>query len=323
MTTDISTDICTEPQTTDRTPDGFVFKKVPMLERFKRFIRPVLYPVLNYINNLRISKKYSTSDFQPDMWLTDMRGNDERRNRSRVNKVRKIKGSRILVVGCGLGREVESWLDYEPDYILGIDLFNYSSAWHLHIAEFKKQFPSTIVEFQQIDVLKDDLSDLESFDIISSDAVLEHVTDLDLMMIQLRGLMSQGGVFYSGFGPLWYTWGGDHVSGHDEFSSGYNHLILDESDWLAYTKGIVQNHSDAEEGNHWISQDLFSKLKPDEYLSILDNTGLKRTCVIAVHDRNAGRFEREYPQKFESLLSHNSRLDLSTLGMVTIYQNKT
>jgi SAM-dependent methyltransferase len=323
MTIDMLTAACDDPKSRDRTPDDFVFKNISVKERYKRYARAILYPILNFINNRLVWKRYSTPSFRPDMWLTDMRGNDENRNRARVNRAHNIKGSRILVIGCGLGRELESWLVYEPEYIMGIDLFNYTSAWEVHRQEFEQRYPLTKVNFGQIDILTDDLSDLGTFDIIASDAVLEHVTDLDLMIVQLKVLMTKSCIFYAAFGPLWYTWGGDHVSGYDELSAGYNHLLLKESEWLAYARNSEQNHSDAEEGNHWIDEGLFSKLRPAEYLEALDGGGLKRISVIAIHDRRAAQFERKCHEDFKTLLDQHSRLDLSTLGMVTIYQNKS
>jgi SAM-dependent methyltransferase len=323
MKIDMSTDACDDPKLRDRTPDDFFFKKISVKERFKRYVRPILYPILNVINNSLIWKRFSTPDFKPDLWLTDMRGNDENRNRARVNRAPNIKGSRILVIGCGLGRELESWLVYEPEYVMGIDLFNYVSAWEVHRQEFEKGYPLTEVNFEQIDILTDDLSHLGTFDIIASDAVLEHVTDLDLMMVQLKALMRNNCIFYAGFGPLWYTWGGDHVSGYDKLSAGYNHLLLGKREWLVYARSIEQNYSDAEEGNHWIDEGLFSKLRPTEYLESLDGAGLKRISVIAIHNRKAAQFERDSREDFKTLLEQHSRLDLSTLAMVTIYQNKS
>lgn len=95
---------------------------------------------------------------------------------------------------------------------MGIDLFNYVSAWEVHKQEFEKGYPLTKVNFEQLDILTDDLPHLGTFDIIASDAVLEHVTDLDLMMVQLKALMRKNCIFYAGFGPLWYTWGGAIIS---------------------------------------------------------------------------------------------------------------
>ena len=42
------------------------------------------------------------------------------------------------------------------------------------------------------------------------------------------------GFLYSTFGPLWYSWGGDHVSGVNDINNGYNHLLMNDREYKNY-----------------------------------------------------------------------------------------
>ena len=72
--------------------------------------------------------------------------------------------------------------------------------------------------------MKDVMS--HSVDIICSDAVFEHLRHFEVAVKEMTRVLASGGVLYANFGPLWHSWGGDHISGSKDFAQGYNHIDL-------------------------------------------------------------------------------------------------
>jgi hypothetical protein len=126
-------------------------------------------------------------------------------------------------------------------------------------------------------------------------------------------------VLYATFGPLWYGYGGDHVSGYDAVTSGYNHLLLTGEDYQHYLDGMGAHTHSEHDGRTWIEHDLFSRLTPRQYLSCLEQAGFKRLFVSAIIDPLAAAC-LVHPQFEKSLVEPFELLDLSVSGMTIIYR---
>lgn len=235
--------------------------------QLKRKLRTLLYPPLTWLRDKWLRRKYAFSKKYDKVFL-GQRGNDYDSHRLRVNQFRQIRGSTILIIGCGAGRDLESWALFRPQKIIGIDYFNYSKAWERQKSYLDTRYKVT-VEFHQGDASDLSFIEDETVDIVGSDAVLEHLRDLENVTAELYRIIRPSGVFYSTFGPLWYTWGGDHISGRDGLNNGYNHILLDSQEYSAYLESFGPYDELSDDSRIWIYNNLFSYLKPEDYREII------------------------------------------------------
>ena len=288
-------------------------------EKAKRLIRKFIYPIYNAINHQFLARRFVTGNFKPDLWLWGQRGNDYERHRARVASFLPVKGRDVLVAGCGTARDIESWVRLEPRRIVGIDWFSYAHAWGLWKHRYQQIAPKVEVHFAQADLAHMSHISDASYDVISSDAVFEHLKNLPDVLAEFHRILKPGGVLYATFGPLWYGFGGDHVSGYDAVTSGYNHLLLSGADYQHYLDGTGAHTHSEHDGRTWIKHDLFSRLTPREYLIYLDQAGFKRLFVCAIVDP-LGVSCLARPDFDKTKLSQFNALDLVISGMTIIYE---
>lgn len=198
----------------DHTPDGFELPHDSVMERFiKRPIRRFGYPFYIFAVNRWLKKKYRQLGLHPNVWLWGQRGNDYARHRCRVSRLLPLSGKKILIAGCGTGRDVLSWAGYRPALLMGLDLFNYKKAWCLLRHHAQRRFPFTKLDFIQADLTKLQAFGDASFDVVGSDGVFEHVRDLPAVLREFHRVLRPGGIVYATYGPLWYCWGGGSHGG--------------------------------------------------------------------------------------------------------------
>lgn len=304
----------------DHTPSDYALPLPARTELFKKPLRRLIYPAWNALLNPYLSMHYGEKGFRPDLWLWGQRGNDYERQRRRVNRFKPLAGSDILVAGCGTGRDVASWVSMTPHRVTGLDWFRYDKAWSMWRERFTHAAPGVEIHFDQADLSRLDGIPNASFDVVGSDAVFEHLRDLPSVLEQFHRVLRPGGVLYATFGPLWHAWGGDHVSGYDALESGFNHLLLEEEAWQEYLNGIGERSHSEHDGRTWIEHDLFSRLRPAEYLQCLHAAGFERRFVGAIIDPRAVDFLKRYPDKAQRLLARHSELDLILSGMTVVFQ---
>lgn len=306
----------------DQSPVKLDWAKTNFFESlFKKPLRPLLnYLYLRMIASKKTARYISAAPFVVDSWLWGQKGNDYASKRRLVNRYIKLKNAKILIVGCGTGRDIVSWLPFKPKLIVGIDYFNYYSAWIQFASIFKKRLTKTRVDFEQGDLLQKLRFDDGKFDVIGSDAVFEHIRDLKIATKEMVRLLKPGGVIYASFGPLWHSWHGDHFSGWDDINLGFNHLTLNEEDYLAYLKSKPFSNFIEEDGRTWIDHQLFSYLRPREYIKILEEAGLTRLYISILIEPNGVRCLEDNPELKQFLLKDNSEFDLLAHGMTIIYK---
>ena len=303
----------------DHTPVKYELTVVGGEEHFKRIIRRFAYPIYNWINHVYLARRYTTKDFRPDLWLWGQRGNDYESHRRRVANLLPLVGRDVLVAGCGTARDLESWVKLKPRYIHGIDWFSYERAWALWQFRFAQMSPNVKVRFSQADLAHMSEIPDASFDMVSSDAVFEHLKNLPEVLKEFHRILRPGGVLYATFGPLWYGWSGDHVSGYDKVTSGYNHLLLRREEYHRYLAGMGEHIHSEHDGRTWIEHDLFSRLTPRQYLHYLEEAGFKRLFMSAIIDPSAIAC-LQHPKFNRSLVEKIDNLDLLVSGMTIIYR---
>lgn len=311
----------------DFTPHSFELPASIAGERIKKVARYFLYPALNFIISWIIKllmfflPHYAV---KPNLWLLGQRGNDYERHRRRVNKFYNLNGTTILVAGCGTARDVISWLSYKPAKIIGIDYFSYKRAWEIWRAKYEFLGYKTEVSFEQQDLEHLDSFQPSSVDVISSDAVFEHIKNLPIVLGEFSRILKPGGLLYASFGPLWYGYGGDHISGYDNIESGYSHLLMSKADYLSYLSRLGEFERNEHDGRTWVESDLFSKLLPIEYIDALESAGFERVFVSAMIDPLALRalLDKALRNALVTKFPNVSIFDFAISAMTIIYRQK-
>ena len=255
---------------------------------FQDFIRDLADMVIRRpFYKLYYQKTFGNLPYKTELTLPE-KGMSSIARRMWVNKYVPIKNSRILILGCGTGWDIGTWLYFKPREIIGIDLYNFSGCWQKIRKYVSENNLDTKIDFYQADIAELSKFGFEEFNIISSDAVFEHCKDLKLVMNVLYGLIGLNGIVYASYGPLWYCWGGDHFSGRGGLENGYSHLILDSESYKDYyVKYLREPEYELQNGGRFIELDLFSKLSGAEYINIYEQAGFKVRSLIVEFCSNA------------------------------------
>jgi len=303
----------------DKTPEDFHIQDSSILNKLKEPIRKFLYPTLAKIKGLGLEKSLHLKEkLNCDMVFSDQRGNDYEAHRARVNKYKDLQNSVILLIGIGTGRDLESWLKYNPKKIIAIDYFNYKRAWDMRTDYYSDKY-DTELEFIQTDILNMNMINDNSIDIIGSDAVFEHINKFDEAMMELNRVLTKGGLLYATFGPLWHSWGGDHISGTSNLYDGYNHIKLSKEDYDIYLDSFGDFSHKEDDGRTWIKNNLFSYLKPKEYIESIENIGLTKRYSSVIHEPRAILYMNQFPNEFNELKEQFELENLLITGMTIIY----
>ena len=298
---------------TDHTPSDFnpaEYRNQTTVKR--RVLDQIVYPVSTRLTALLKVLAYpelSNISFSTDRILFGDRG------AGFISLMRILRGfvsfptSDVLIQGCGLGQEALAWSKVGVSSCVGVDQFNFKKAWE-QIAQATKGTP---VSFVRDDICQTKFSS-QSFDIISSFAVWEHVKDFDALIKESRRLIKPEGVVLSAFGPLWYTFSGDHFSAAGGLEHGFNHLLLSQQDYLDWIDSFQRQDSWATSEESYfeirrhIYDGLFSYLKPREYIQKVEKS-FTRLCTIAIVSPEALAFRSAYPQKWQKILKRDELLE--------------
>jgi len=308
----------------DLTPEDYVIKYDSLNEKIKKPVRRYLYPIYIFFTTKVLSFLFHKKlDFDVDVWLFNQRGNDYERHRRRVDDIFDLENKKLLLAGCGLGYDFPTWLPYNLKQITGVDYFSYDKAWQTIINDASEKHPKTKITFEQLSL--EDMKGISnsSFDIVASDAVFEHIKNMDIVLDELYRVLKPGGLMYATFGPLWNCFHGDHISGYDSAENGYNHLILSPDEYSKYLDAMGSYSHTPHDGRTWIDNDLFSYLKPIEYISYLEKAGFIKKYIVVLISSEGMSCLKDNKQLKEKLLSQHDYIDLIVEGMTVIYTKPT
>src|SRR4051812_45009427 len=168
-------------------------------------------PVLKSRQNRLLKTLGHSIPFQFDLTFVGYRfGQEAALHRFKAHMKGNAIGN-VLVVGCSTGHESEVWLKRGPRSLTGIDLYRYGQQWSSASSTFSKRYGCP-VEFHQASCESLPFPDA-SFDLIHSQAVMEHVRNVDLSVREMTRVLVPGGVMWHEFGPLYFAHGGDHCIG--------------------------------------------------------------------------------------------------------------
>jgi SAM-dependent methyltransferase len=143
---------------------------------------------------------------------------------SRFGRKPDLTGKTTLDVGCGHGSLCVNMALSGAKKVVGVDintdLINFAKE------NLKTNYPQLleIVEFYAVDL--NDYSKEEHFDYIVSKDSFEHIIDLPSMIEAMKLRLKPGGMIYTGFGPLYNDFYGDHK--RTECKIPWRHVICSD-----------------------------------------------------------------------------------------------
>jgi 2-polyprenyl-3-methyl-5-hydroxy-6-metoxy-1,4-benzoquinol methylase len=127
---------------------------------------------------------------------------------SRLGGKPDLNGKTVLDVGCGHGCLCINMAASGAKKVIGIDLDSEYIAFAKENSATNYSQYTGVVEFHKID-LKDYDKKIQ-FDYIVSKDSFEHILDLSEMLEEIKLRIKQGGILFTGFGPLYNDFYGDH-----------------------------------------------------------------------------------------------------------------
>jgi len=240
--------------------------------------------------------------------------------RSAQKMVGTFRDKDILLPGCQFNSaETRDWLVTRVRSVTLIDIVDWTESFQRALALLRRQYrPELRSFFGSLEKLP--FPD-ESFDLIETRAVLEHVGNMAAAAKEMARVLRRGGVAVHAFGPLYFSAGGDHCIGAYGSKHVYDHLLLDEKEYQqrlrdeAAFEAMGKEKSDA---RYWAIQGIFSYLTPREYLECFRRAGF----VGEVHanlSSSGCQFKRQKPEAWRRMVGAGiSEEDLLVGGMLTV-----
>lgn len=273
------------------------------LKKAVRIFHPFyfLYTKIFLYKYRNIVRKYNFDEV-----FLGQRGNNYDARCKRVNRYKKIQDQIVLVVGCGEGNDIEGWLKFKPKKIIAFDLMDYQNVWRVKKEYFFKRYGIEVDFFQanadNLPLLQD-----QTIDIVCSDAVFQHLSDIDSVIFELTRVLKSGGVMYAAMGPLHYSFGGDILSGNNNVSEGFNHLLMKAEEYKNFiSANLIKNDNRV----MYFERNLFSYLRTEEYINKMNNLdyiSLYKSCILS---KRTIEFKKRFPSVYKNLLNDNNEDDL-------------
>lgn len=263
---------------------------------WKRGLYWVIRPVLSQRMSRHLGDEYRHQSLR---YVIGSRGMPIEARRAWVNDHHRLRGATLLIQGTGTGWDVVSWAKYRPATIYAVDLFTFPE-WK-QVSTYIKQQYGVRVLFIQSSLNALPLSD-HCIDVIVSDAVFEHCTNMGQVLAESRRVIAPAGILYATYGPLWYCAGGDHFSGRGGLEHTYNHVRLDPERYRAYFERNRQPVENFQSGGRYVELDLFAKMTTREYMAAFEEAGFDLAGLILELSPDALNYQAAYPTSFTGMV---------------------
>ncbi|MEX2226025.1 MAG: class I SAM-dependent methyltransferase [Dehalococcoidia bacterium] len=256
------------------------------------------YPALNWARGrkqhyLRVAPYLEYMTF--DEVRFSNRGNEPEAHLRRTQRLIDLSRADVLVAGAGSGDELRLWQQSSPRSLAATDFFPHPGEWT------RRQG----VRHAVMDVRALAFAD-DSFDLVASTALLEHVDGVEACMREMARVTRPGGIVFANFGPLYHTFGGAH------FFGAYEHLWMTDAQFEAYLVERAIPY-EQQEALFWLRNGMFSRLTYDEYLDIFRRHFDIEHVTLAVSPQ-ALAYKRKNREAWRSLRARYDERDLLTFG---------
>jgi SAM-dependent methyltransferase len=239
-----------------------------------------------------------------------------------LKRTRLEQLERVLVPGCFLASEdVQFWLRRGVRQLDGFDVYSLQRRWDSILPQLRRHFGAEI-SFCQGSIESIPFPS-GSFDLVATNAVLEHVRNLTAMVDETARVLRRGGWAWHCFGPLYYSFGADHCIAAYGDDAGYDHLLLDEEDYEQRIRN--QRFFDTQPNPNlpfWALNQQFSFATASEYLRQFARRFHRELIVVKVSARGLA-YRRDHPSNWSLLLGAGiAECDLLIKGLAVVLRKK-
>lgn len=283
--------------------------------------RALALPAITVLRPFNRSRLGCELPFAIDALVLDERFADDAAWRFLLRRLPVMHKLSVLVPGCYMGGEdVQCWLRRGVNRVEGIDVYDLKRHWTTIVPALHQRW-QVPVAFKHGSIESIPFADA-SFDVITTNGVLEHVRNLQAMVEETARVLKPGGFALHAIGPLYYSFGADHCIAAYGMQAGYDHLILTEDKYRqrigdrTFFKEVSGNANLA----FWAINDQFSFAKGKEYL---DNFGkhFNISFVGAKISSEALKYKSHFGEKWTRLLDAGiNESDLLLKGLTVVLQ---
>lgn len=309
------------PDCADLTPENFMQTFFPTpIQQIKNSVGNVLYPVKNkleYKKSLRLlgltEQSFTEKLLRPDTITLGKKGGGIEVFYSNIKKQIPVSGT-VINFGCGLGWELILTAKYlQPKKIIGCEYFNYGRAWE-YVKKYVMQRYGIEVEFYQVDLRNPIPDSIPRADLLISYTVLEHLKEMDNSLSRLKEFLKPNGHFASLWGPMWYSYTGDHIAAELGHEHGFDHVLLDAKEYMEFYKNHPRNKSDFERGiKTWLELGLSNFALFEEYMESITRIYGKPNYIIWQLSKEAFAYKEKYPENWKKILHKHPFLNENDL----------
>lgn len=281
--------------------DSFSSQAVPSLKRrCLDAVAPWIFPFKGWITRRRVGRLLP----EHDIFLTKGYRFAQAWTQQRfLRDVGSLNQQQVLLAGTHFNTlEARQWFERPIQSLHLLDIVDWTSSFHAEAAHLKTLCrPNLQFHHGTLDRLP--LPDA-SINLIESRAVLEHVGNMDASAAEMARVLAPGGHAFHGFGPLYFTHGGDHCIGTYGVDHGYDHLLLENETYqhkLRDETAFDQFGKEASDARYWAIQGIFSYLKPHEYLNAFA-AHFDFKWILGIINEDALRFRASQPERWQQLI---------------------
>lgn len=292
----------------------------PLKRRILRLLAPVMFPFKLRAAQLRHGAALSDWD---GLLACGYRFSGDWVQQQFARTVSGWTGKRVLIPGTHFNtKEAREWIDRPVSEVHLLDIVDWGPSLEAAAGQIQG-FCKPTCTFHHGTLDRIPLAD-GSIDIIESRAVLEHVGNMVAAAAETARVLTPEGVALHSFGPLYFTHGGDHCISAYGVDHGFDHLLLDQA---SYMEAILDEEAfqkfgaEASDSRYWAIQQIFSYLKPQEYLETFAPY-FDIVLKLGMISDQAVSFRRAHPSLWQSLLGQGLRESDLLIGSMTLILRK-
>lgn len=181
-----------------------------------------------------------------------------RANAERARSFCRVRGRRVLVVGCNTGGDCRYFVRFGAASVVGIDVIQAVGTEFQHPRVTYHRASAEAMPFAE-----------GTFDLVYSVATMEHIPEIGRAFSEMSRVTARGGVVYCFAAPLWNSRFGHHKP--DLFGDvPWIHLRMSEEEIVRHARkrGITSDGPIEEHVRYMLSDEYFNKVPASRYIEV-------------------------------------------------------
>jgi hypothetical protein len=295
----------------DMTPSDFPNGVRPSITRQAKLgLGRFLYPWKNKLQRKRVERNlqeagvdlndsqlanvitWGQKGFSQEIFLTEAR--------RRIGRI-----DTIINADCGMGYEMLVIARYlRPRKIVGLEYFNYRKAWDWISAKLRKN--GIEAQFHQCDLRSPFPNNIDRADVIFSNAV--HAPPQHVRYLSHRAAVLEKPTWFAAmWGPMRYSYNGDHIATELGFKKGYEHVLLPTDGYLSFYKSHPRNIEYVKNAiPTWLELGLYNFGRYEGYIFEIQKCFGDVQWLLWSVSSEAWRWRKTYSQQWQTILEKKS-----------------